>query len=64
MTPNQYLFTKAILLAITLPFLFKRWIFLLVLAALPQSLSVHSGGKDVLPLVKRIHGARGNTLLA
>ena len=37
--------------------------FLLVLAALWQILSVHNGGKNVLPLVKRIHGSRFNTLL-
>ena len=37
--------------------------FLLVLAALSQNLSVHNAGKNVLSLVKRIHGVRGNTLL-
>ena len=37
--------------------------FLLVLAALLQNLSVHNAGKNVLSLVKRIHGVRENTLL-
>ena len=37
-------------------------VFLLVLAALSQNLSVHNAGKNVLSLVKRIHNVRGNTL--
>ena len=37
--------------------------FLLVIAALSKNLSVHNGEKNVLSLVKRIHGVRGNTLL-
>ena len=38
-------------------------IFLLDLAALSQNLSVHNAGKNVLSMLKRIHGVRGNTLL-
>ena len=38
-------------------------IFLLVLSALLQNLSVHNAGKNVLSMVKRIEGVRGNTLL-
>ena len=38
-------------------------IFLLVLAALSQNLSIDNDGKYVLSLVKRIHGVPGNTLL-
>ena len=37
--------------------------FLQVLAALVQSLSVHNGGKNVLPLAKPIHSLCENTLL-
>ena len=37
--------------------------FLRVLAALVQSLSVHNGGKNVLPLAKPIHSLCENTLL-
>ena len=36
-------------------------IFLLVLAALSQNLSVHHAGKNVLSMVKRIHGVCRNT---
>ena len=43
-------------------FSWQRWVFLLVLAALPQNLSVPNARKNVLSLVKRIHGVRGNTL--
>ena len=35
------------------------WFFLLVLAALSQNLSVHSAGKNVLSLVKRIRASAG-----
>ena len=38
-------------------------VFLVVLAALSQNLSLHNAGKNVLSLVKCIHGLRGNTLL-
>ena len=38
-------------------------IFLLVLAALLQNLSVCNAGKNVLSMVKRIHGVRRNTLM-
>ena len=38
-------------------------VFFTSLAALSQNLSVHNSGKNVLSLVKRIHGVRGNTLL-
>ena len=38
-------------------------IFYIVLAALSQNLSVYNARKNVLSMVKRIHGVRGNTLL-
>ena len=40
--------------------MFERWDFLLVIAALPQNLPVHNAGKNILSLVKRIHGVRVN----